>query len=223
MVDFRSQRFAVIDVETSGFSARIETVIEVGISVHEEGREVRSFRSLIGPAQPVPWFITKLTGIRERDLVAAPLFADVVGAISLCIDGVDFFVAHNVAFDRAFLEVAFTEARRDLPPRPWVDPVPLARRHLGFAKLTKLSAHYGIAHDGAHHALDDARVTAAVLYRLASELGLHTLAELSSGVAAAPTITAPPTTSTKATTTTAQTATATTTDPVASARARLFR
>jgi len=230
---FRDQRFVVVDVETSGLSPRVETVIEIGLSVHEGGREVRSYQSLIGPGQRVPHFITQLTGIRQRDLERAPLFCDVEAAVSLCFAGVDFFVAHNVAFDRSFLEVAFTECRRELPQRPWVDPVPLARRHLGFAKLTKLSAHYGLSHEGAHHALDDARVTAEVLYRLADALHLSTLAELLSGVPAAPT-TAPtttptpsppttsPTTSPTTTATTTSTTTSTTTATTA-ARLKLFR
>ncbi len=174
-------RFAVVDVETTGFSARIENVIELGISVQLGGREVQSFSSLVGPAVPVSPFITRLTGLRQSDLRTAPLFADIVTSVARCFDGVDFVVAHNVAFDRAFLEVAFVECRRDFPPLlPWIDPVPIARKHLGFAKLGRVAAHYGIAHDRAHRALDDARVTATVLYRLAAEVGLTTLADLMS-------------------------------------------
>ena len=179
-------RFAVVDVETTGFSPRIENVIEVGVSVQQcepgGGRELRSFSSLVGPAVAVSPFITRLTGLRQSDLATAPLFAEIVTSVARCFEGVDFVVAHNVPFDRAFVEVAFTECRRDLPPLlPWIDPVPLARKHLGFARLTRLAAHYGIAHDRAHRALDDARVTALVLYRLAAELGLTTLAELEAG------------------------------------------
>lgn len=175
-------RFAVVDVETTGFSARIENVIELGISVQLGGREVQSFSSLVGPAVPVSPFITKLTGIRSSDLATAPLFAGIVTSVARCFDGVDFVVAHNVAFDRSFLEVAFTECRRDFPPLlPWIDPVPIARKHLGFAKLGRVAAHYGIAHDRAHRALDDARVTAAVLYRLAADLGLDSLDDLIAG------------------------------------------
>ena len=174
--------FAVVDVETTGLSPRIEHVIELGISVQQGGRELKSFQSMVGPAVPVPAFITRLTGLREQDLQTAPLFADIVNAVAHCFVGVDFIVAHNVPFDRAFIEVAFTECRRELPPLlPWVDPIPLARRHLGFAKLGRLASHYGIEHDRAHRALDDARVTAAVLYRLAADLQLDSLAALQSG------------------------------------------
>lgn len=181
---FREARFVVIDVETSGFSPRIESVIEIGVSVHQGGHEVRSFSSLIGPWQPVPPVITRLTGIRSDDLKKAPLFSEVVNAIAACFAGADFFVAHNVEFDRSFLEVSFAECRRDLPPLPWVDPVPLARQQLGFGKLQKVAAHYGVEHKDAHAALDDARVTAEVLYRLAADLRLTTLAELRAGTPA---------------------------------------
>ena len=174
--------FAVVDVETTGLSPRIENVIELGISVQRGGRELKSFQSLVGPAVPVPGFITRLTGLRERDLADAPLFADIVNAVAHCFVGVDFIVAHNVPFDRAFIEVAFTECRRELPPLlPWVDPIPLARRHLGFAKLGRVAAHYGIPHEHAHRALDDARVTAAILYRLADDLGLDSVQALQTG------------------------------------------
>lgn len=203
--------FAVIDVETTGLSPQIENVIEVGICVHRHGREQRSFSSLVGPAVPVPWFITKLTGLRERDLATAPLFADIVLPIARCFEGVDFVVAHNVGFDRAFVDVAFTECRRDLPPLVWIDPVPLARQHLGFAKLTKVAAHYGVDAGRSHRALDDARTTATILYRLAREMNLRTVAELQRGAPIPP----KPTTSTTPATTTTSDA------PPAVAQARL--
>ncbi len=190
-VAFRDQRFVVVDVETSGFSPRVESVIEIGVSVHQGGHEVRSFSSLIGPWQPVPPIITKITGIRSDDLRKAPLFSEVVNSVAACFGGADFFVAHNVDFDRSFLEVGFAECRRDLPPLPWVDPVPLARKLLGFGKLEKVAAHYAVEHKDAHAALDDARVTAEVLYRLADDLRLTTLVELLSGTPA-PAETSPP-------------------------------
>jgi DNA polymerase-3 subunit epsilon len=230
--------FAVVDVETTGLSPRIENVIELGISVQRGGQEIKSFQSLVGPAVPVPGFITRLTGLRERDLKAAPLFGDIVNAVAHCFVGVDFIVAHNVPFDRAFIEVAFTECRRELPPLlPWVDPIPLARRHLGFAKLGRVAAHYGIPHEHAHRALDDARVTAAILYRLASDLGLDSLQALQTGrptppppAAPPPPVTPKPTATPTPTTTTKPTATTTTTkapdeavSPAAQRLARLRR
>ena len=80
--------FAVVDLETTGLSPRIEHVIELSISVQQEGRELKSFQSLMGPAVPVPAFITRLTGLRERDLQTAPLFADIVNAVAHCFVGV---------------------------------------------------------------------------------------------------------------------------------------
>ncbi len=191
---FQDLTFVVVDTETTGFSPRFSSLIEVGLSVHKNGREIDRFSSLIGPPQEVPWRIERITGIRARDLQYAPLFADVADNVDDRIAAADFVVAHNVPFDRAFVDAAFAGCGRALAPRRWIDSAVLARRALGFGKLSRVAAHYGVPHERAHQALDDARVTAQVLYRVAAALRLTTFDELCTMEPAAITVTPEPAT-----------------------------
>ena len=70
-----TQRFAVVDVETSGLSLRRDHVLQVGIVVVDgDGVVLDRWSSLLAPRSR--WFFrvgpTKLHGIRRRDVRHAP-------------------------------------------------------------------------------------------------------------------------------------------------------
>ncbi|TYP69978.1 exonuclease domain-containing protein [Aquimarina intermedia] len=92
------QRYAVIDVETTGKGINGNRITEICI-VLLEGKVIRDkYTTLVNPDQHIPNYITGLTGI-DNDLVHdAPAFDEIAARILEITEGA-IFVAHNVSFD----------------------------------------------------------------------------------------------------------------------------
>lgn len=97
---------AIVDLETTGGSASFHRVIEVGVLVLENGKEVARYEQLVNPQMPVPDFISGITGITTADLEGAPTFEDIAHELRDLLEG-SLFVAHNARFDYAFLKNEF--------------------------------------------------------------------------------------------------------------------
>jgi DNA polymerase III subunit epsilon len=156
--------WAVIDVETSGFrpgQARIISLAALGLGA--DGRVEQSVVSLLNPGvDPGPTHVHGLTAAMLED---QPQFADIVGDLVEVLRGRT-LVAHNVAFDYAFLaaEAELTEA--ELPVETVMCTLELARRldlGLGNLRLETLAAHWGVPQERPHDAFDDASVLTGVL------------------------------------------------------------
>lgn len=179
-------RFAVVDVETTG--ARVERggrVIEVAVAILEGGTVHLAYEALLDPDTRIPPWVTRLTGITERDVLGRPRFADVAKDLEQALeDGV--FVAHNARFDWRHLQAESTAAGvPELCPagRP-LCTVRLTRRlvpELRHRGLDEVSAFFDVENPARHRAFGDALATARVLRRLlarATERGVGTLEEL---------------------------------------------
>lgn len=164
-----SQRFAVVDVETSGLSVRRHNLLQVGVVVIDGGGTVLDrWSSLVAPRRR--WWYrvgpTSIHGIRRRDLRNAPPAATVLAELAGRLEGTR-FVAHNAEFDLAFLNKAARRARVALR---MVDPLctlQLSRQldpeHTMSHRLIDLCERCGVNLARPHNALDDAAATAAVL------------------------------------------------------------
>lgn len=167
MKAFANCRFVVVDVETTGVShGSGDRVTEVAAVVVEDGEIRDGFQSLVNPERPIPWRITALTGISDEMVAGAPTFDEIAEPLSAIIQP-RIFVAHNAPFDWGFLTMEFARAGRPeaLTGTP-LCTVRLARRllaHLPRRNLDAVAWHYGVAIDGRHRALGDARATAQVL------------------------------------------------------------
>ncbi len=106
----KGKTFAIVDVETSG-TGRSDRVIEIGILRIENGQCVETYKTFLNPERELSPWITKLTGITDSDLEHAPLFADVAEQVHRLLQGA-IFVAHNVAFDYAFIKNEFASVDR---------------------------------------------------------------------------------------------------------------
>jgi DNA polymerase-3 subunit epsilon len=156
--------WAVIDVETSGFrpgQARVISLAVLGLDA--DGRVQQSVVSLLNPGvDPGPTHIHGLTAAMLED---QPQFADMVGDVVEVLRGRT-LVAHNVAFDYAFLAAEAEIAGAELPVDNVMCTVELARRlNLGIQnlRLETLAAHWGVTQERPHDAFDDAVVLTGVL------------------------------------------------------------
>ena len=120
--------FAVIDVETTGFSKN-DRVIEIGVVQLDSAATVeRTWETLVQPNRDIPnSFVHKLTA---TDVVNAPHFEDIAGELAELLDGRT-IIAHNAKFDIRFLQHEFERIGVDLPPYgPWVhDTLQVCRRN----------------------------------------------------------------------------------------------
>lgn len=186
-MDLHTLPFVVVDVETTGGSPWSGDRVTEVAAVHVDGPSVTTvFSTLVNPERPIPWQITRLTGIDDAMVRGAPVFRDVAGELAAhLVDRV--FVAHNARFDFGFLESEF--ARVAPTPlgalvRAQLCTVRLARRllaHLPRRNLDAVSHHYGVRIEDRHRAEGDAVATALVLQGLlrdASRRGVHTWEDL---------------------------------------------
>ncbi|TCD10449.1 DNA polymerase III subunit epsilon [Pedobacter frigidisoli] len=161
--------YAVVDIETTGGHASANGITEVAINIHDGNQVVESFTTLINPKQPIPIYITALTGIDNKMLVDAPTFEDVALQIyQLLHDKV--FVAHNVNFDYSFLKHHLAAAGYDLNCRK-LCTVRLSRKLIPGKvsySLGKLCSALQIPIENRHRAAGDADAT-SILFNLLLE------------------------------------------------------
>lgn len=177
--------FVVVDLETTGGSARDSAITEIGAVKVRGGEVLGEFATLVDPGVPIPPFITVLTGITQQMTVAAPGIDSVLPAFWEFAGGA-VLVAHNAPFDVGFLKAACAAAERPWPAPAVVDTADLARRVLTRddvpdCKLATLARFFRSGTAPCHRAQADARATVDVLHGLierAGSFGVHTLEEL---------------------------------------------
>ncbi|WP_025143467.1 exonuclease domain-containing protein [Pedobacter jeongneungensis] len=158
--------YAVVDIETTGGHASANGITEVAINIHDGNQIVESYTTLINPKQPIPDYITALTGIDDAMLRDAPTFNDVALQIyQLLSDKV--FVAHNVNFDYSFLKHHLAAAGYDLQCRK-LCTVRLSRKLIpgkSSYSLGKLCTALQIPIENRHRAAGDADAT-SILFNM---------------------------------------------------------
>lgn len=163
------ERYAVIDVETTGLSPKTERLTEIAIIILEDGEIIDEFSSLINPEQKIPYRISQLTGINDQMVQGAPYFYEIAKQIVEFTDNCT-FVAHNASFDYRFIQAEFARYEFDFQ-RKVLDTVKLARKLIpGYPSysLGKLTSQLGIPIENRHRAYGDAKATAELFKILLS-------------------------------------------------------
>ncbi len=170
----RETTFVVVDLETTGGAPEGCGITEIGAVKICGGEELAEFATLVNPGQPVPPYITVLTGITEAMLLPAPPLPEVLPAfLEFARDAV--WVAHNAPYDVGFLRAACGRLGYPWPAPKVLDTAALARRALTRdevpdRRLATLAGHFH-TRTPTHRALDDARATVDVLHALFGRLG----------------------------------------------------
>ena len=153
--------FLAIDTETTGLFPESDRIVEVGaVRFDASGAELGRFSTLINPGRPMSPAAFRVHGIDDEMLavapgprVALPEFVAFLGD-----PGTTTLLAHNAAFDAAFLGRELARLGLDLPAHRVVDTLALARRRLPEApdfRLDTLARLLGLDAEGAHRALAD--------------------------------------------------------------------
>jgi DNA polymerase-3 subunit epsilon len=173
-------RFAVLDLETTGFHHHLgDEVISIGVVIIEDGqiKTDKTFHELVDPHCRVPDEVQQLTGIQPQMLAGCPSFFEVMQPFLRFIDR-SVIVGHNVAFDLGFINPRLNKYCRTKIDNRTIDTITLAQflgvRSRGFS-LDDLLAFYGIASVGRHTALGDALMTAELFQCLVSALKDHSI------------------------------------------------
>ncbi len=156
--------YAVVDVETTGGSYQKARLTEVAIYLFDGKEIIKEFSSLINPEQPIPYMITRLTGITDAMVADAPKFYEVAREIVELTEGA-IFVGHNAAFDYNFIRHEFKNLGYNFK-RPTICTVKMSRKILpGYSSysLGNLCNSLGISIFNRHRAAGDALATTYLL------------------------------------------------------------
>jgi DNA polymerase-3 subunit epsilon len=105
--------YAIVDIETTGGYAAANGITEISIHVFDGKTVTEKFETLVNPGQPIPSYITAMTGISDKMVAKAPVFGDVAEKIYTILQD-KVFIAHNVNFDYSFVKGHLKEAGFDL-------------------------------------------------------------------------------------------------------------
>jgi len=152
--------YAIVDIETTGGSSRIEKITEIAVYLHDGDRITDEFVSLVNPERNIPYFITNLTGITNEMVEDAPRFYEIAKKIIELTEG-RIFVAHNARFDYSFIRQEYKSLGFNFK-RNILDTVALSRKlipgHKSYS-LGNICKDLNISINGRHRAAGDALAT----------------------------------------------------------------
>ncbi len=157
----------ILDVETTGIDPKQSHVCEIAIArwlppnyVGPAERVVWS--SLVRPPVGIPPAATAIHGITDADVVSAPPLAEALTAFRDLVPAGSLVVAHNIAFDGAFIDLRerYRACTLRLAQRLW----PRAPSH----KNAELARWLGIETEGdrLHRASPDVAVTGRIFHAI---------------------------------------------------------
>ena len=152
-----------LDLETTGLDVTTDSIVEIGAVRLRDGQIVAEYETLINPGFVIPAETTHITGIHQDDLRKAPMLTAVLPDLKSFVGSAP-IIAHNVSFDIAFMR-RFGLFEQNLP----IDTLDLATVLLPNVprySLSSLTAYFDIELTNAHRALDDARATAILYWKL---------------------------------------------------------
>jgi len=156
----RTDRIAVVDVETTGLSPwRNDRIVEVAIVViTTDGSVHAEYESLVNPDRDLG--PTRIHGISSAEVLEAPKFEQIAGDVIDVLRSARALAGHNISFDRNFLVNEYERLGFVLPEMLCL----CTYRLLGRNNLEGVLQEFGIPFPGtAHQAIHDARATAKLI------------------------------------------------------------
>lgn len=155
-------RYAVIDVETTGFNPKHHRIVEVACVLVDADRVVDRWATLVSPGIAIPQRATQIHGITNDMVANAPELTEVMSELrERC--GSRIVAAHYAPFDLSFLRdlrcpnvICTMQLARALVPEAPNHKNQTLRQVLRIDDILEEEL-------GAHRALDDAIVSAHIL------------------------------------------------------------
>lgn len=178
-----------LDLETTGATAHVDRITEIGLVEVDCGRHAGEWSSLVNPQRRIPPSIQTLTGINDAMVAEAPTFDQLAPDLyDRLADKV--LVAHNARFDYGFLRQEFQRAGLAFRAKT-LCTVKLSRRlypEHAHHNLDSLIARHHLDCRARHRALGDAEAVWQFLRLAAAERGAEVLAVAARQVAKQPSL-----------------------------------
>jgi DNA polymerase III epsilon subunit family exonuclease len=155
------------DLETTGLNPDSDEVIEIGAIKVKNWKVIGKFHSFVRPHRNIPSLVTNLTGITFEDVEDAPSaeetrnkFRNFIGQYPL--------IAHNVSFDRIFLEKFMGECLQN----EFFDTLELSRiffPEFSSHSLQNLVKILSLKKEEAHRAVSDTLMLYSLFQRIVEE------------------------------------------------------
>ena len=171
--------FVVFDIETTGFSAEQDRIIEIGAVKIQGGEITDRFSRFINPRIPIPFRIEQLTSINDMMVMNEPAVDVVLPEFLKFCEGAC-LVAHNADFDTSFIIRKAAELGIEYEPA-YLDTVTLSQflvPNIHNFKLETLCKHFGVSLENHHRAVDDAEATAGIFLKLVEMLKERDITDL---------------------------------------------
>jgi DNA polymerase III epsilon subunit family exonuclease len=150
--------YVVFDLETTGISAKEDSIIEISAIKVRDHNPVQEFTALINPGTHIPAGATNVNGITDDMVKDAPGLTEVLPNFLSFIEG-EILVGHNIqSFDLPFIYRAAEELLEKEVPNDYIDTLHMARECLPTLRryrLVDISEYFRIETKGAHRALND--------------------------------------------------------------------
>jgi DNA polymerase-3 subunit epsilon len=176
--DWHAAELVALDFETTGLDLDRDEVISFGLIPIRDGRIDLSGQLYqevapgVGPSQSS----IRIHHLRAQDLATAPAMHEVIDAFRDALDG-RFVLAWAAGVEIAFLRKVFGGGkrpwrRRTIDVRTLIMAVerPQGEGSPGYYALTAAATRFGVPVEQAHHALDDAFMTAELFLVAAAGL-----------------------------------------------------
>jgi len=158
--------FVVFDLETTGLSAIKDKIIEIGAVKIQDGKIIARYSTFVNPKRPIPFEITKLTGIQDTMVLDAPEIEKVLPEFLEFI-GDATLVAHNAGFDVGFLmqNCRYQEIEKEFLSIDTLKIAQILLPTLTRYRLNIVAKTLNIPLLNHHRAVDDAETTAEIFIR----------------------------------------------------------
>ncbi|MEE2923837.1 MAG: 3'-5' exonuclease [bacterium] len=168
-------KFCVFDLETTGGVPPLHRVIEIGACKMVGGEVIETYEALVDPQRPIPDYVKKLTGIKNKDLANARDLREVLQEFVKFSEGC-VLVAHNASFDVNFINSECTRTLGKPIDAPNLCTLKMSKflvRECSSHKLEAMAEFFKVDLGPRHRALGDATMTAQILVHLISRAKIN--------------------------------------------------
>ena len=131
--------YVLLDLETTGLSARYDRIIEFGAVKYHKGQVIDEVDFFVNPDIEISEKITKITSITNQQVQGGkPIKKALQSILTFCKDCV--LVTHNASFDIGFLNEALKNNGFEEIKNPVIDTLPLSTYFLPDQRSHKLEA-----------------------------------------------------------------------------------